>query len=254
MILSHKHKFVLIKGSKVAGTSVEIALSQACGPGDIITPITPADERYRLGTAGEPRNYASHLYPKFLRQMLERRYVEAIKGASKCRLASIRHPRARFNNHMTYIKVLELVPEADKYELIFVERSPYAKVMSIANWHKHAAAYNRGDGLEQNPTAIADAVDRIIASGTIRKAINIGRYRDNDGRIRTKPLRMDSLVGDVEAFFRSHGLEPVPLVHAKRGVGSDEIDPSRALRPDQIKLINDMFAEEFETFGWPRLS
>ena len=37
MIISHKHKFIFSKPRKVAGTSVEVALSQYCGPEDVIT-------------------------------------------------------------------------------------------------------------------------------------------------------------------------------------------------------------------------
>ena len=53
MILSEKHKFVFIKGMKVAGTSVEMALSTLCGPHDIVTPISPIDELARGATKPE---------------------------------------------------------------------------------------------------------------------------------------------------------------------------------------------------------
>ena len=43
MILSRKFRFIFIKGRKVGGTSVEMALSTICGPDDIVTPITPID-------------------------------------------------------------------------------------------------------------------------------------------------------------------------------------------------------------------
>lgn len=58
MILSHKHKYIFLKTNKTAGTSIEIALSEFCGPNDIITPIDMADEkiRHRLGFRG-PQNY-----------------------------------------------------------------------------------------------------------------------------------------------------------------------------------------------------
>ena len=253
MILSHLHKFVFIKGLKVAGTSAEIALSQQCGPDDIITPITPADEHHRIGTSGEPRNYASHLYPRFIRTSLERRYVASLRGASSDALASVRRPRSRFRNHMRLGEVLSLVPEAASYEVIFVERSPYAKVMSLANWQKHAHAYGSGGSLGESPATIAEAVDRVIADGAIRKVVNIDRYRDSGGDIAAKPWSAETLAADLEAFFRSRGLENVPLVHAKRGFRSETVDPATVLRPDQIELINKVFAEEFESFGWPRI-
>ena len=44
MIISHKHQFIFIKPRKVAGTSVEVALSKFCGLDDIITPNIKSSE------------------------------------------------------------------------------------------------------------------------------------------------------------------------------------------------------------------
>lgn len=41
MIISHQHRFIFIKTVKTAGTSIEIFLSQQCGPSDVVTPIFP---------------------------------------------------------------------------------------------------------------------------------------------------------------------------------------------------------------------
>lgn len=254
MILSHRHKFIFIKGIKVAGTSAEIALSQITGKDDIVTPITPADERFRLGTAGEPRNYASHRYPWPLRRAVERRYVRAIRDHPDERLASVKIPRCRFINHMDLKTVLRLVPAARGYEVLCVDRSPYAKVMSLANWTEHHDAYRKSGEMPKEAPRLVEGVDRILADDSILRVLNVDRYRDLDGRVTARPWNIENLADDMQGFFHSRHLEPVPLVHAKEGAKSDSIDPATALRADQIAAINAIFAEEFELFGWPMLS
>lgn len=254
MILSHHHRFVFIKGVKVAGTSAEIALSQVCGPEDIVTPITPADERFRMGTTGEPRNYMARYVPKWLRRTLEGRYVDAIQTSSTEQLGSLRAPWPAFRNHMPLTEVLKRVPNAGSYEIVCVERSPYAKVMSLANWSRQAQAYNRGETLTNSLGTLGEGVDGIIANGNIRRVLNIDRYRDFGGTIRVSPWRVETLSEDLSRFFADRGISPVRLVYAKRGAQSDNVAARAVLRPDQIRTINEIFAEEFEAFDWPILN
>lgn len=47
MIVSYSNKFVFVKTTKTAGTSVEIALTEHCSDQDIITPIHPDDEKIK---------------------------------------------------------------------------------------------------------------------------------------------------------------------------------------------------------------
>lgn len=246
MILSHKHRFLFIKGVKVAGTSVEIALSQLCGPEDIITPITPADEKYRLGTAGEPRNYAGDA-------KVEREYLELVRSTPVEQLGGVRHPQTLFKNHMTFAEVLAKVPESSDYRLIFVERSPYAKVLSLANWERSHREYKRGGRLPHSYDGIVDAVDQIISNGKISRVRNIDRYRDFDGKLRSSPWTYGTLENDLREFCESCGRPGVVLVHAKKGFASDSVDVQAALRPDQISFIDELFADEFEAFGYPRI-
>jgi hypothetical protein len=51
VIISHRHRFIFVKTLKTAGTSIEVFLSQHCGPDDVATPILPHVEPHR------PRNY-----------------------------------------------------------------------------------------------------------------------------------------------------------------------------------------------------
>ena len=84
MIISHEHKFIFLKSKKTAGTAVEAALSQLCGPDDVITPYREESEQDRKGLA--PQNYRiDHpLKPKrpLLRRLLGRpeRYYHASVG------------------------------------------------------------------------------------------------------------------------------------------------------------------------------
>ena len=60
VIASHQHRFIFLKTRKTAGTSVEIALSKVCGPDDIITEISPEDEKLRQAAGGRPpQNFES---------------------------------------------------------------------------------------------------------------------------------------------------------------------------------------------------
>lgn len=253
MILSRKHRFVFVKGIKVGGTSAEIALSQICGSEDIVTPVTPADERHRLGTNGEPRNYAAHFYHPWLRKRIEDRYTRHVKSASADRLASLKLPRSHFYNHMPFSRVLQLVPEATTYELLFVERSPYAKVLSLANWYLNEGAYRRGQQESSSASELAREVDRLIEDNGLVKVLNIDRYRDLDGRIRAMPWRTQELGRKIDDFLASRGLPPVSLVNAKVGLQSERVDPEAIFEPRQVAIINERFAEEFATFGWPMI-
>src|SRR5262245_11425347 len=55
MIVSHKHKFIFIKTKKTAGTAIEAALSELCGPEDVITPYREESEQDRKGLS--PQNF-----------------------------------------------------------------------------------------------------------------------------------------------------------------------------------------------------
>ena len=245
MIVSHRHRFIFIKGIKVAGTSVEIALSQLCGEQDVVTPITPIDERLRLGTAGEPRNYSDD-------PDAEREFLAKATSLPAAELRGLKPPKAAFYNHMPLTEVLERLPEAQAYQLLFVERSPYAKVLSYANWDANYAAYMSGRPLPKSPEAIGHAVQRTIDDGSILKVRNIDRYRDLDGRIGSPGWRFETVDDSLKAFARACGATPLPLPHAKEGFASERIDAASALTPEQLDYINEAFAEEFELFGYRR--
>jgi len=249
VILSHQHKFVFIKGAKVGGTSVEIVLSALCGPDDVITPIIPVDERQRIVSGHLPRNYA-------LQKSTEIDYVMRIRDAAIEKLHTVQVPMAkvRFYNHMPVRDVEAALGLAlDDYAVICVERNPYAKVISYANWNLQGASYHLGRSMKFDLERTRRAIDEMIASGSVLECKNIERYRRRNGVLDPVVLRLESLDNDLREFVRQRvGVQNSPAIpHAKRG--NYEVKPSEVLSPSQVRTLNAMFREEFEFFRYRML-
>jgi hypothetical protein len=241
MILSRRHRFVFIKGKKVASTSVEIALAQLCGPEDIVTPLTPIDERARL--PGGARNYSDDAAG-------ERAYLAAIASPDARRGVLRTHVRPLYHNHMSVSAVEARFGSLDDYEILFVERNPYAKVISWANMAGGYDAYNRGDVVRSTRADVRRRVDEAIRTGAIGDARNIDRYRRRDAI--SPGWRYETLERQLGAWAADKG--GVALPHAKPGLMSNDLDVRHWLTPRHIETINALYADEFQAFGYQPLA
>jgi hypothetical protein len=247
MIFSKLHKFIFIKGRKVAGTSTEIALSTICGPDDILTPIGQSDELLRVERGAEAQNYSGD-------RDLERAFIEQLKVAQPRKLSKIRPPEGPFGNHMPLTRVLELCGDVrGEYRIVAVDRNPYSKVLSLANMQA-ATGYKETGVMVSTPEALKAAINDLFDSGSIKKLVNIKKYRDADGNLAAEIMRYENLAEDFAAFMAKLGIEnPPTLPHAKKGLLSDQIDPRNHFTDNQISRINSLFAEEFAEYNYPRL-
>lgn len=248
MILSKRHKFIFIKGVKVGGTSIEIALAPFCGGDDIITPITPIDELARLACGAGARNYLQD-------RATELAYLARLRRTAIGDLGKLQPPTSEYFSHMRLCDVRRLQGGAvADYQVAAVERHPYAKIISWANHQLTFAAYQTGARMRSDCGAVKAFLKDAIDGRGFLAVRNIDRYRDADGLISARIMRHECFEDDFCRFMASLGIDyRSELPHAKQGLLSNSLNPREFFDNDALGLINELFDEEFATFGYDKL-
>jgi hypothetical protein len=137
MIISHEHKFIFLKTRKTAGTSIELALSQFCGPDDVITPISKSDEALRA-PGSEPRNWRVH------------RWWQSPLSRFKRGWRKLGPPDYCFYNHIPAKQARALLDDEKVWRSYFkfaFERNP---------WDQQVSAYHFRYRRTENPPPFSD--------------------------------------------------------------------------------------------------
>lgn len=241
MIVAFSRKFVFIKTRKTAGTSIEIALSRFCDEGDIITPISPADEIVRRQQGGRtPQNYCSdEAAESVFRAAIESGNPAAIKTAG--RLAR----RSRiFWNHKAAPAIARDVPAEfwnDAFKFT-IDRHPYEKAVSLAYFgFERFSRNNTGASFDRY-------LDRVVKRG---KYCNFDLYSENGVPIVDEILKYEELPDCFMSLKERTGIDISPILpktkHLHRPDRRPAVDVLSDLQKEMIQLI---CKQEFERSGY----
>jgi hypothetical protein len=228
MIISHKYRFIFLKTSKTAGTSLEIALSKFCGDDDIITPISRADENIRshLGYRG-PQNYLSPISDTGLGNLA---MGQTMRGG-----------RLVFFNHISAALVRSRIGENvwDQYYKFCFERNP---------WDRFISFYYFNCQSEPRPTMSA-----VLESGMPRRLKKLGiDVYTIDGKIAVDRVCLyENMQAELERLRVQLGLpEKLHLPWAKSGFRTDRRSYRDLLNPEEMAMIGELFRDEINLFGY----
>lgn len=224
MIVSHSHKFIFLKPKKSASTSVELALSQICAPGDVITPVK--EERLRKGIA--PQNYIVP-YRDLLWHLGLRR-----QGVSS--------PKLVFESHATGREVRRHIGKDiwNSYTKVTIVRNPWDREVSRFFW------------MQKRPN-VPDNFDEFVERITRRhpignEAVRWGLYKNGAGFL----IRYENLDADYAAFVNSLDVTDVPeLPHAHGQSRPKGTRDYREIYTDRSReAIRSIYRREIEALGY----
>ena len=229
MIVSHAHKFIFLKTKKTAGTAIEAALSELCGPSDVITPYRAESEQDRKGRT--PQNYRieHELKPKrkLWRKLLLRpeRYY---------------HPTVGYYEHMPAARVRAYVGEdiwRSYYKFAF-DRDPWDRQVS---WYFYKTKSKR----------TRPSFERFMQS---RRRAYVDNYElyTLDGALAVDRLcRYETLEDDLNAVLQELGVGRI--LDVPRSNVTRDRDPGdyRSLYSDETReIVAEWYAPEIKLLGY----
>lgn len=226
MIVSHKHRFILLKTQKTGGTSVELALSQICGPDDVVTPLTEEDEQLRGSVKAQ-----NYVIPEARRAPF----------ASLLRLLGKRGARAgtEFHEHMNAQDVRRAVgPEVfDTYLKVTIVRNPWDREVSRYFWATRGVA---------SPPPF-DRWVRRTSTRPERKTWEI--YALGDRCVADVVMRHETLDADFDALLTRLGCPGAVSLPKAKGKFRPRQDYREFYTPETEAIVARRYAREIAYFG-----
>mgnify|MGYP002478207688 CR=1 FL=1 len=231
MIISHARRFIFLKTQKCAGTSVELALSQICGPDDVITPVSEEDEALRRTMGRGAQNWEiPPIYRPFdwrMRQALG--FRTSWVGSS-------------YYNHMPASKLRRSMPRElfDSYHKVTIVRNPWDREVSLYFWR-----YRKN--------ATRPPFENFVRLPRFRPTRKTFDLYTIDGRIVADTVfRYETLQEDLGRFIKTLGLsKELALPRAKSSHRKKAARNYREFFSASTKsIVARRYANEIKAFGY----
>ena len=260
MIYSKKNNFLFLKGVKVAGTSVEIALSKLCGNQDIISPIANIDERTRVQLKiRHAQNYGPSR--KHIKE-----FIQWLMDVPTDQITSRQAPKGIVNNHMPLRRIYKtlgtLHPEIRDANIFAIVRSPYEQILSRINHKINFQSYKTtGEAMKATQADLRQTLDKHVQKLQGRaiedfRSKNYQIYDSSfDSSIQVKFIRFENLAEELQQTLKDIGIEKeLELPFTKKGLKSSNNLFKEIATDEQIKVINQYHKKDFSRFGYDMIN
>lgn len=246
MIISHKYKFIFIKNSKTAGTSLELFLDSICGSDDVLTPFWEEEETHT------PRNYSGRFNP--LPEIFCR--INGGQGKMTEGISSTLKDwggRRRFHEALPAWQIKSRVSTEiwNSYYKFAVERNPWDKVISrMEHWNKVNKI-----GKVVDMDQFLDWFEGVLTEPWITIApYNFPRYVNPwTGEVLVDQIcKYEQLDSDLSDVFKKLSIpfEGTLFAKAKGGYRQDRRPYWEVLTREQRMRIEKIFKKEIDLLGY----
>jgi hypothetical protein len=239
MIISHRHKFIFIKPLKVAGTSLEIALSKYCGSDDILTPFGQHDEEKRRELGFTPGQ--NHLVP--FGQQNVKDWVRLVLRARR---------RRQFYSHEPAANIRKVLRRKiwNSYLKISVVRNPFDYAVSRYFWEEARRSRNANLGpLPSFADLLTDQPELLLEN---RRITHIEGDCAADVMIRYEHFADDLADLSTRLDLSGNLADDLASISAKTSSRPKNTSPQAmfADHPDCKRLIEILCADDIRTYGY----
>lgn len=229
MIISHRHRFIFLRTEKTAGSSIEFALAEFCGPEDIVTGI-PADLAARIGL--DPHKGKAAWTRRFpIRTGGLRRAFPALFGV---------------HTHASAAQVKAFLPDSvfASYFKFAVERNPWDRQVSL--YYQRALKHRSSE-----PNFSRDMGSFLYRSLHYTRMRNWETYAINNQIAVDEVIRYERLAEGLAAVARKIGLpKNLPIGDQRSGFRPAGFSYRDHYTPRTRQLVQDWYSREIAAFGY----